>query len=273
MSDPADRSQLDLVRERFTRTATEFADFSLAVRSAEAERLATLAAPKDTEVALDLACGPGTFARAFARRVRWICGLDLTPALLERARRAAAADNLTNMLFVCGDAKSLPFAPGTFDVATCGYSLHHMTDPAAAVAELARVVHKGGRVALLDLIAPEESPRANANNDIERARDASHVSTLPASELAHLAKAAGFRITQRVIEERPRSFDDWMRIAGWKPGDAAYAEARRMMEASLEGDAAGFHPRISGAAAAGASQAAPELEFVQTSLFLIAERR
>jgi len=273
VNDPDDREQLDRVRERFTRTAGAFADFSLSVRSAEAERLASLAAPLVTEVALDLACGPGTFARAFARRVRWICGLDLTPALLALALHAAAGDNLVNLNLVCGNAHSLPFVAGAFDLASCGYSLHHMTEPAAALAELARVTRPGGRVALLDLIAPEESPRAELNNRIERARDASHVTTLAASEFAGLVKAAGFRVTRREIEERRRSFDDWMRVGGWKPGDPAYAEVRQLMEASIEDDSAGFHPRMSGAAAAGAAQGAPELEFVQTSLYIIAELR
>lgn len=273
MSGPSDRDQLDRVRERFTRTAGAFADFSLAVRSAEAERLASLAAPLETEVALDLACGPGTFTRAFARRVRWICGLDLTPALLDRARRAAAADTLSNLHLVAGDAYSLPFAARAFDLASCGYSLHHMSEPASALAELARVVRPAGRVALLDLIAPEESSRAELNNRIERARDASHATTLPASEFVALVKAAGFRVSRREIEERRRSFDDWMRVAGWKPGDPAYLAPRRLMEASIDGDSAGFHPRMSGAAAAGAAQGAPELEFVQTSLYIIAEKR
>lgn len=277
MSEAAHRQQLDRVRERFTRTAGEFADFSLSVRSAEAERLAALAVPQAAEIALDLACGPGTFARAFAPRVRWMCGMDLTPALLARARQAADAAGAANLRFVCGNAYALPFATDAFDLASCGYSLHHMDEPAAALAELARVVRRGGRIAVLDLIAPEESARAEANNRIERARDRSHCTTLAASDIVSLVKAAGFRVTRREIDERRRSFDDWMRIGGLKAGDAAYEETRRLMEAAIEPDAAGFHPRLVPADEAGTPQdapaGAPELQFVQTSLFIVAERK
>jgi ubiquinone/menaquinone biosynthesis C-methylase UbiE len=266
MSEPTEHEQLDRVRERFTRTANVFSGFSLSVRSAEAERLVALTAPEGNETALDLACGPGTFARAFASRVRLVFGVDLTFALLAQARRAAEANHVANLLLVCGNAYAIPLASAALDIASCGYSFHHMSEPAAALRELARVLRAGGRVAVLDLIAPEGSARAERNNQIEKARDVSHTCTLAASELESLVRAAGFRILRREVSERPRSFDDWMRIAGWQPGDPAYAETRRLMEASMENDSAGFHPRWT-------TGERPDLEFVQTSLFVIAEKR
>ena len=264
-----EREQLDRVRERFTRTADAFSGFSRTVRFAEAERLAVLAAADGAELALDLACGPGTFTFALASRVRRIIGLDLTPALLDKARGTAKEKGLANLFLVCGNSCSLPFTAGVFDIASCGYALHHLSDPSTTLRELARVLRPGGRVALLDLVAPEESPRAEMNNRIERARDVSHVRTLAATEFESLAGAAGFRILRREVAERPRSFDDWMRVGGRQPADASYEEARQLMEASIDADSAGFHPRRS-ASAAGAR---PDLEFVQTSLFLIAEKK
>lgn len=269
MTDP---NQLDRVRERFTRTAEQFARFSLTTRAEEAELLIGLVAPQGTERAMDLACGPGTFTCALARRVRWAIALDLTPPLMEQARTAAMRAGLRNIAFACANAMSLPLADASLDLAICGYSLHHFSDPGRAIHELARVVRPGGRVALMDLVAPKEPERAAANNHIERVRDASHCTTLRPGDFHQLMESAGLRVRESRITERWRSFDDWMRIAGWEPSDTAYIETRRLMEASLAGDTAGFRPRIVTAAEPSPVAAAGDIEFLQVSLAVIAER-
>ena len=134
------QQQKDLVREQFTRTAQVFGDYAFASRVAEAEQLARMAGAKDSDRAVDLACGPGTLALRFAQHVRWICGLDLTPAILERARRSAADQGLANLDFAIGDAQSLPFADGSLDIAVTSYSLHHLPDAARTIGEMACVV-------------------------------------------------------------------------------------------------------------------------------------
>jgi len=257
-------SQQDRVRERFTRTAQQFASFSLTKRTAEAERLADLAAAQLPDaartVALDVACGPGTFTTALASRVKFVHGLDLTPALLAQARSAAEAAGISNIVFHCGDALALPFRAAAFDLVCCGYSLHHMPHPAQAVAEMMRVVQPRGCVALVDLIVP---PGADAalNNRIERARDNSHTRTLAAEELVALVERTGLRIIAQETGERWRNFDEWLRIGGWEPGDEAYRATRALLDADLGRNASGFHPRLSADGA---------LEFLQVSLFVFA---
>lgn len=266
MSKISDANQLDRVRERFTRTAQQFASFSLAVRAAEAEKLVTLAAPHGDERALDLACGPGTFTRAFAPRVRQITGLDLTPAMLAKAQAATRQQGLANAEFACGTATALPFAGGSVDLVACGYSVHHFGEPAAALKEVARVLRRGGKLALMDLIVPGEvhATAGRANNEIEIARDASHETTFFAGELRGLVEAAGLRVVAEQMDDRTRGFNDWMQIAGWSVADAAYARTRGLMEASIAGDTARFHARL---------LADGDIEMVQTSLLLVAEKR
>jgi ubiquinone/menaquinone biosynthesis C-methylase UbiE len=263
--------QLKLVRERFTRTAEEFAGFSLTTRSREAELLVELAAPEGPERALDLACGPGTFTRALAPHVRFLVALDITPALLEQARGALAGAG-ARVTFACADAMGLPLADASLDLAACGYSLHHFVEPRRALEEMARVVRRGGRVAVMDLVAPPEAERAARHNEIERVRDASHAVTLGAADLRISIARAGLRILREQITERHRSFDDWMQIAGWRPGDAAYAETRRRMETSIAGDTAGFRPRLVSEAAPSDVARAGDIEFVQVSLAVVAAR-
>lgn len=271
--EPIDRQeQMKLVRERFTRTVTAFADYALIERASEAEHLARLLSLKGNECALDVACGPGTLARVFARRVPWICGLDLTPAMLARAQKETAEEQLENFRQVCGNALAMPFPDGTFDLVVTSYSIHHIPDAAATFREVARVLRRGGKFGVLDMVVPENNAHAEACNRIERARDASHTRALPISEFERALASCGFRARARETEEHPRSYDHWMRVAGWKRGDAPYEEARTLLEASIPRDSAGLQPRILQEPSKGASDSRPDIELVHTAAFIAAEK-
>jgi ubiquinone/menaquinone biosynthesis C-methylase UbiE len=165
MSTADHHKQLDRVRERFTRTAEQFAKFSLSTRSDEAELLVRLLAPRGQETALDLACGPGTFLLALAPRVKFIHGLDLTLPLIKQAQDRAANQRLTNLAFHCGEATAVPLADASMDLAVCGYSLHHFAEPGRVVVELARVLRRSAHFGVVDLIVPGAA-QAYANNEI-----------------------------------------------------------------------------------------------------------
>jgi ubiquinone/menaquinone biosynthesis C-methylase UbiE len=260
------QQQKDLIREQFTRTAQVFGDYAVASRVREAERLAEMVRASEDDRVADLAAGPGTLALRFARHVRRVCALDLTPAILQRARNSAAQEQFANIDFVLADAQALPFADGALDIAVTSYSLHHMADPARVIGEMARVVRRGGRVGVID-IRVEENPRiAEINNRIERIRDASHTRTLARSEFDAIFARNGLRVIASEIEEQTRPFDHWLLVAGWKPGDAPYEEARRLLESTMTDDSAGFHPRRV------PEYGGSELEITNTVLFFAGEK-
>lgn len=264
---------MNRVRERFTRTADAFADFVLTQRNFEAERLLQLVVPKGTERALDVACGPGTLARIFAPHVRWIAGLDLTPAMLERARKEVVSLHLKNFGPVRGNALKMPFADGSFDLVVTSYSIHHLPDAAAAIAEIARVLRPGGKLGLLDMIVSEDPSAALACNEIEIMRDSSHTRALPANEFEKLMAANSLRVAARQMAEHPRLFDTWMRTAGWKRGEAEYEATRKLLEKSIPRDSAALHAKFLEKPPQGAPDNRPEIELVHTAIFLAAEKR
>ncbi|MHB8541472.1 MAG: class I SAM-dependent methyltransferase [Candidatus Acidiferrales bacterium] len=266
------QKQMELVRDRFTRTAAVFADYALGQRAAEAERLLRLIAPSGNERALDVACGPGTLARIFAPRVRSIAGLDLTPAMLERARKDAAENHIENFHALRGNALGMPFRDETFDLVVTSYSIHHLPDAVAAIREIARILKRDGKFGLLDMIVPENPARAAACNAIEIARDGSHTRALPVTEFERLLDSSGLRVLASELEEHPRSFDQWMRVAGWERGDAVYEKCRRLVEESIPGDTAGLQPKISTEAAKNAADARPDIEIRHTGAFIAAQK-
>jgi ubiquinone/menaquinone biosynthesis C-methylase UbiE len=260
------------VRDRFTQTAEVFGDYAVAGRVAEAELLARLVAAGPEDLAVDLACGPGTLALRFAKHVRWICALDFTPAILGRARHKAAAEGLLGKFgFALGDAQSLPFADGSLDLAVTSYSLHHISDPARVVREMARVVKRGGRVGLIDIVVPEDAKIRELNHRIEYIRDHSHSRSLAHCEFESMINAAGLRVTATEYREHPRVFAHWMQVAGWKPSDPEFIETRRLMVSSIADDGANFHPRFQPADVTQPG-AEPDLYMVNTSIDIAAEK-
>ena len=104
--------------------------------------------PLEGASVLDAGCGDGVHLRAFADRVGphgRVVGAEL-----DAGRAAAAAAVAPDLGVVRADVASLPFAADTFDLVWCSAVLHHVESPSAAVAELARVLRPGGRLAVLE---------------------------------------------------------------------------------------------------------------------------
>ncbi len=107
--------------------------------------VAALALPEGALV-LDLACGTGDLSRLARRRGYRVVGADLSAGML-------AANGAATPL-VEADGSRLPFVDGAFDGLVCGYALRNFTDLAATLAEAARVLRGGGRLAVLEVDAP-----------------------------------------------------------------------------------------------------------------------
>ncbi len=98
---------------------------------------------------LDVGSGAGqlaTHALKYADPECEITCCDLSHQMLRRARARLKNDRPS---YVAGDLTHLPFADGSFDCLTCGYVLEHVPDPRAGLAEMARVLTRGGRMLLL----------------------------------------------------------------------------------------------------------------------------
>src|ERR1700722_50676 len=178
-----------LIRDQFTRQAVPFST-AAAIRNEEAlQRIVQMAEAGPVDTSLDVACGPGLLACAFARVVRHATGIDLTPAMLERAREVQRQQGLDNLTWRQGDVLPLPFPDGSFSIVSARFAFHHFLDPLAVLKEMRRACSPRGRVVVADS-APVAS-KADAFNAVERLRDPSHVRALPVEELQAMFHAAG----------------------------------------------------------------------------------
>jgi len=100
------------------------------------------------ERVLDIACGTGNTAIAARARGAAVTGLDLTPELLDVAKRRAAAEGISEITWTEGDAERLPFPDRSFDVVVSSCGLMFAPDQARVAAEVARVIRKGGRIGI-----------------------------------------------------------------------------------------------------------------------------
>jgi demethylmenaquinone methyltransferase / 2-methoxy-6-polyprenyl-1,4-benzoquinol methylase len=107
--------------------------------------MAALALPAGARV-LDLACGTGDLSRLGTRRGYHMVGADLSAGMIAANDRAVPV--------VEADGRRLPFRDGAFDGLVCGYALRNFSDLAGTLAEAARVVRAGGRLAVLEVDAP-----------------------------------------------------------------------------------------------------------------------
>ena len=112
------------------------------------------------ERVLDVASGSGDLARAFAARGAEVCMSDINGPMLARGRdRLVDAGHLVPAIRC--DAERLPFRDGAFDCVTVGFGLRNMTHKDRALAEMTRVLKKGGRLLVLEfsrIAAPLQKP-------------------------------------------------------------------------------------------------------------------
>lgn len=238
----SDSDHREAIIDQFTRQAVPFATAPSIKDEATLRLVVEFSGAGPSDTVLDVACGPGLLACAFARVARHVTGIDVTPAMLERARAHAAEQGIANVTWQQGDALPLPWPDGAFTVVTSRFAFHHFLEPGAVLSEMRRVCAPGGTVMVIDSApAPE---KADAFNRMEVIRDPSHVRAMPLAEHLELYRKAGLpepRVTWYRLEGElesliARSFP--------KPGDDAVL--RRIFGESLADDALGIQARRDG---------------------------
>ena len=239
-----DATHEELIVEQFTRQAVPF---STAKTIADQKALQLLiefsgAGPDDT--VLDVACGGGNVVCAFAEIVHHATGIDVTPAMLERARAVAREKSLSNVSWDLGEATALPYADGTFTIVVTRFSFHHFIEPLAVLKEMVRVCAPGGRVLVADMHTNVDSAKGAEFNRMELLRDPSHVRALPVAELKALFPAAGLPQARITFYELRDELENLLGRSFPNPGDGD--KIREIFRTSAGDDRLGIPIRLDG---------------------------
>jgi SAM-dependent methyltransferase len=219
MSEATDTHSVS-IRDEFAHQADAFAR-SPTMSLAETLDAVVALVPEDGAARwAELACGPGLIARAMAPRVGSVLGLDLTPAMIDKARADAAEAAVENVTFELGDATALDLPDDSFDGAITRFSLHHIPAPIRVLEEMRRVVNPGGHVVVADFVTDDDGDAAAWHQEIERLRDPSHWACLTPSRLAALAERAGLK--PDLTREVPFviDFEEWISRGSGGPAHA-----------------------------------------------------
>src|SRR5215207_7353759 len=163
----------------------------------------------ETDTVLDVAGGAGDLDRALADRARQFVVVDLTPEMLAAGRDGAEEEGAANILFVSGDAATLPFADRSFDVVWSRFAFHHMPAVPGTLEEMRRVCRPGGRVAVLDMVALDDAVR-DEHVRLEVLRDASHTTHFTEEGLTARFTGAGLELTRSLSTEYRMDTERWL---------------------------------------------------------------
>lgn len=239
-----DATHQELIVDQFTRQAVPF---STAKTIADQKALQLLiefsgAGPDDT--VLDVACGGGNVVCAFAGIVRHATGIDMTPAMLDRARATAREKSLANVSWDQGQATSLPYSDGAFSIVVTRFSFHHFIEPLAVLKEMMRVCAPGGHVLVADMHTSVDPAKGAEFNRMELLRDPSHVRALPVAELKALFPAAGLPEARITSYELRDELENLLGRSFPNPGDDD--RIREIFRASARDDRLGIPIRLDG---------------------------
>jgi len=203
------KSNSDLVRQQFGANAANYATSTVHAKGASLGRLIELIDFDAGWRSLDIATAAGHVAIACAEHVREAVGSDLTPEMLDVARRQAAERGVDNVSFELADAEALPFDDNSFDLVTCRIAPHHFPNPDRFIAETARVLRSGGVFGLVDNVVPDDPDVAAFANDWERKRDPSHLRCLSVNEWLELLADNGYAVAHSELMAKRMGFEMW----------------------------------------------------------------
>jgi len=226
----------DQILDQFTRQAVPFSTAPGIKSEAALGLLVEASGAGANDTVLDVACGPGLVVAAFARVARHVTGIDVTPAMIARARELTAS--MSNVSLDTGDVMALPYADGAFSLVVSRFAFHHFQRPAAVLAEMRRVCKPGGRIVVCDLLASDDPAKAAAFHAMEMMRDPSHARALRLDELHALFANVGLSVGEPVCYRLPIELSGLLTRSF--PDPAHLPLIRAAYEASLADDALGL---------------------------------
>lgn len=206
--------QQAIAAKRFGAAAQAYLSSSAHASGADLDRLRGLASQLGRPETLDLGCGAGHAAYALASGGAIVTAYDLSSEMLAVVQEQAAARGLDSIATRQGAAERLPFEDASFDLVVTRYSAHHWSYAPACLRSIRRVLRPGGRLVVIDSIAPENPVADTLLQTIELLRDPSHVRDYRVSEWGAMLQVAGFAAPESDTWTLDVEFGPWIERQG-----------------------------------------------------------
>ncbi len=197
-------------QQQFGAHAAKYASSPIHSQGASLARLVELTQPGPDWLMLDVSTGAGHTALAFAPHVKGVIASDVTPEMLDVARKLTEERGIKNIEFRPADAQELPFYDNMFDLVTNRIALHHYADARKAIEEMARVCKQGGLVALVDNVVPPDKQTGGYINHFEKMRDPSHNWCYPMARLESMFADAKLKVEHSETLRKEMEFAPWV---------------------------------------------------------------
>jgi ubiquinone/menaquinone biosynthesis C-methylase UbiE/DNA-binding transcriptional ArsR family regulator len=189
------RKRQDKAREYFDQLAGRFGRNHCPGRSwqALAHTLITLLPPLTVA---DLGAGEGTLSQLLAKNARKVIAIDNAPKMVEFGARLAREHGFKNLEYRLGEIEDPPIKESSVDLAIFSQALHHAINPKKAIAAAYKILKRGGRVVILDLLS----------HQFERARElyADHWLGFSEVQLHEFLEQAGFNDIEVTVVSREK---------------------------------------------------------------------
>ncbi len=198
----------DLIKEQFDKQSATFG--TMAGHHDALDMIVKLSQTTSKDTVLDVACGPGIVACAFAKVASKVRGIDLVPAMIERAKESQKAQGLTNMSWDIGHVSPLPYEHCSYSIVVSRFAFHHFMDPQAVLEEMTRVAKWEGRVVVVDVFMTNQI-QATAYDAMEKLRDPSHTHALLLEELDNFFKKSELTVIEKKFYRLPVEVDELLK--------------------------------------------------------------
>jgi ubiquinone/menaquinone biosynthesis C-methylase UbiE len=210
-----------ILKETFDAVSGGYDGKALRFFPESAKNMAALLGLRGGEHVLDVACGTGHASLAIARMLPKgrITAVDLSPGMLDQARKKAAALNIRNIEFLERDMQELKFPAGTFDFAVCAFGIFFVMDMETQLAHIASMVKPGGRIMITSFIENYFQPLRDLLFGVQNPPQAwkSVANETGCRQLFEKAGLTSIRVEQKNVGYYLESADEWWDIV-WNAG-------------------------------------------------------
>lgn len=202
-------NEKESVLHQFGKNAEKYVTSKIHAKGNDLAMVVEIARENQNGDLLDIATGGGHVANALAPLYTNVVALDLTPEMLESAKKFITSNGHTNVSFIQGDALNVPFPNQSFGTVTCRIAPHHFPNVNQFIKEVFRVLKDKGLFILVDNVAPELDEYDHFYNFVEKKRDPSHVRAYKKSEWIAYLEKEGFTVQTFSTFKKTFNFDVW----------------------------------------------------------------